>query len=194
LLLPVLYRASRLLVFLALVLPESEELDVRCSRSLLKVGTDSAFLSLWLLRRAFTFGWFMGALWVYMYFKVCLSRLPSGRVLTMKIDDWEVQMHIGQPVSFVLSNVVPFNELHLDLFLLCLTAKWTAQNNVTGGRTTMIVDHCYTLPHSSPTPQDSFSLLAYTDPKSSPVGYLLNPIQREPVCAALNSAILGGVY
>jgi len=58
----------------------------------------------------------------------------------------------------------------------------------------MIVDHCYTLPHSSPTPQDSFSLLAYTDPKSSPVGYLLNPIQREPVCAALNSAILGGVY
>ena len=39
--------------------------------------------------------------------------------------------------------------------------------------------------------QDSFSLLAYTDPHSSPVGYLLDPIQREPVCAALNSAILG---
>ena len=46
LLLPVLYRAPRLLVFLALVLPESDELDVRCSRSLLEVGTDSAFLSL----------------------------------------------------------------------------------------------------------------------------------------------------
>ena len=39
--------------------------------------------------------------------------------------------------------------------------------------------------------QDSFSLLAYTNPHSSPVGYLLDPIQREPVCAALNSAILG---
>ncbi len=39
--------------------------------------------------------------------------------------------------------------------------------------------------------QDSFSLLAYTDPRSSPVGYLLDPLQREPVCAALNSAILG---
>ena len=45
-----------------------------------------------------------------------------------------------------------------------------------------------------PTPsQDSFSLLAYTDPKTSPVGYLLDPIQREPVSAALNSAILGGL-
>ena len=39
--------------------------------------------------------------------------------------------------------------------------------------------------------QDSFSLLAYTDPRSSPVGYLLDPLQREPVCSALNSAILG---
>ena len=38
--------------------------------------------------------------------------------------------------------------------------------------------------------QDSFSLLAYTDPHSSPVRYLLQPSQREPVCAALNSAIL----
>ncbi|XP_064398306.1 ran-binding protein 10-like isoform X2 [Halichondria panicea] len=38
--------------------------------------------------------------------------------------------------------------------------------------------------------QDSFSLLAYTEPQSSPVGYLLDPIQREPVSAALNSAIL----
>ena len=43
---------------------------------------------------------------------------------------------------------------------------------------------------SSLSIQDSFSLLAYTDPHSSPVGYLLDPIQREPVCAALNSAIL----
>jgi hypothetical protein len=29
------------------------------------------------------------------------------------------------------------------------------------------------------------------EPRSSPVGYLLDPMQREPVCAALNSAILG---
>lgn len=39
--------------------------------------------------------------------------------------------------------------------------------------------------------QDAFSLLAYADPWSSPVGYQLDPVEREPVCAALNSAILG---
>ncbi|KAK2085283.1 Ran-binding protein 10 [Saguinus oedipus] len=39
--------------------------------------------------------------------------------------------------------------------------------------------------------QDAFSLLAYSDPWSCPVGQQLDPIQREPVCAALNSAILG---
>ncbi|KXJ22092.1 ran-binding protein 9 [Exaiptasia diaphana] len=38
--------------------------------------------------------------------------------------------------------------------------------------------------------QDAFSLLAYSDPWSSPVGYLLDPVQREPICSALNSAIL----
>ena len=38
---------------------------------------------------------------------------------------------------------------------------------------------------------DAFSLLAYGDPWSSPVGHQLDPVQREPVCAALNSAILG---
>jgi len=43
LLLPVLYCASCLLVSLAFVLAESDELGVRCSRSLLEVGTDSAF-------------------------------------------------------------------------------------------------------------------------------------------------------
>ncbi|XP_037644031.1 ran-binding protein 9 isoform X2 [Sebastes umbrosus] len=38
--------------------------------------------------------------------------------------------------------------------------------------------------------QDAFSLLAYSDPWSSPVGYQLDAIQREPVCSTLNSAIL----
>lgn len=41
--------------------------------------------------------------------------------------------------------------------------------------------------------QDAFSLLAYTDPSTSPVSYLLDPAQREPVCVAVNSAILGTV-
>lgn len=40
--------------------------------------------------------------------------------------------------------------------------------------------------------KDAFSLLAYSDPWSSPVGYQLDAIQREPVCSTLNSAILGG--
>uniref|UniRef100_A0A646QHE9 Ran-binding protein n=1 Tax=Hemiscolopendra marginata TaxID=943146 RepID=A0A646QHE9_9MYRI len=38
--------------------------------------------------------------------------------------------------------------------------------------------------------QDAFSLLAYADPWNSPLGYQLDPVQREPACAALNSAIL----
>uniref|UniRef100_A0A6J0U0M1 Ran-binding protein 9 n=1 Tax=Pogona vitticeps TaxID=103695 RepID=A0A6J0U0M1_9SAUR len=38
--------------------------------------------------------------------------------------------------------------------------------------------------------KDAFSLLAYSDPWSSPVGNQLDPIQREPVCSVLNSAIL----
>ncbi len=37
---------------------------------------------------------------------------------------------------------------------------------------------------------DAFSLLAYTDPSSSPVGWQLEPRERELVAAALNSAIL----
>ena len=41
--------------------------------------------------------------------------------------------------------------------------------------------------------QDAFSLLAYSDPWNSPVGAQLDPVQREPVCAALNSAILGKI-
>lgn len=38
--------------------------------------------------------------------------------------------------------------------------------------------------------QEAFSLLAYSDPWSSPVGGQLEAAGREPVCAALNSAIL----
>lgn len=39
--------------------------------------------------------------------------------------------------------------------------------------------------------QDAFSLLAYANPWNSPVGWQLDPQQRETVCARLNSAILG---
>ncbi|CAB1325704.1 unnamed protein product [Coregonus sp. 'balchen'] len=38
--------------------------------------------------------------------------------------------------------------------------------------------------------KDAFSLLAYSDPWTSPVGYQMDSIQREPVCSTLNSAIL----
>ena len=38
--------------------------------------------------------------------------------------------------------------------------------------------------------QDAFSLLAYSDPWSSPVGWQLSAKERESVSAALNSAIL----
>ncbi|CAF3601539.1 unnamed protein product [Rotaria sp. Silwood1] len=38
--------------------------------------------------------------------------------------------------------------------------------------------------------QDAFSLLAYPDPKSSPLAHLLEPSQRESISGILNSAIL----
>jgi hypothetical protein len=39
--------------------------------------------------------------------------------------------------------------------------------------------------------KDAFSLLAYPDPKLSPLAHLLEPSQRENVSSVLNSAILG---
>ncbi|XP_037788148.1 ran-binding protein 9-like [Penaeus monodon] len=44
--------------------------------------------------------------------------------------------------------------------------------------------------HNKKMLQDAFSLLAYNDPWNSPVGWQLDPLQREPVCQSLNSAIL----
>jgi hypothetical protein len=41
--------------------------------------------------------------------------------------------------------------------------------------------------------ENAFSLLAYADPWNSPVGWQLSPRQREPVSAALNSAILQSI-
>ena len=38
---------------------------------------------------------------------------------------------------------------------------------------------------------EAFSLLAYSDPWDSPVSAQLSVSGREPVCHALNSAILG---
>ncbi|OQV11484.1 Ran-binding protein 9 [Hypsibius exemplaris] len=39
--------------------------------------------------------------------------------------------------------------------------------------------------------KEAFSLMAYSDPWRSPLAHLLDPLQREPVCASLNSALLG---
>lgn len=39
--------------------------------------------------------------------------------------------------------------------------------------------------------QEAFSLLAYNNPRASPVGFLLDPQLREPLALELNSAILG---
>lgn len=39
--------------------------------------------------------------------------------------------------------------------------------------------------------QDAFSLIAYSNPWSSPLGWLLCPSRRENVSTSLNSAILG---
>uniref|UniRef100_A0A1A9X3G9 Ran-binding proteins 9/10 homolog n=1 Tax=Glossina brevipalpis TaxID=37001 RepID=A0A1A9X3G9_9MUSC len=42
--------------------------------------------------------------------------------------------------------------------------------------------------------QDAFSLIAYSNPWSSPLGWQLCPTKREIVCTALNSAILESMY
>lgn len=42
--------------------------------------------------------------------------------------------------------------------------------------------------------QDAFSLLAYSNPWNSPVGWQLDSQERETVCARLNSAILGEFF
>ena len=47
-----------------------------------------------------------------------------------------------------------------------------------------------TVPIHNPFLQDAFSLLAYSDPWSSPMGWQLSAKERESVSAALNSAIL----
>lgn len=52
-------------------------------------------------------------------------------------------------------------------------------------------DICWTL--STFDFQRAFSLMCYPDPWSSSVGDQLDPAGREPVCAQLNSAILGNI-
>lgn len=42
--------------------------------------------------------------------------------------------------------------------------------------------------------EETFSLLAYEDPKTSVVAHLLEPSGRVPVAEELNSAILGTIY
>ena len=55
----------------------------------------------------------------------------------------------------------------------------------------IVTFHCRQYAYSTLILQEAFSLLAYADPWDSPVGGQLNPAGREPVCAQLNSAILG---
>lgn len=50
-------------------------------------------------------------------------------------------------------------------------------------------EHCEN-PHNQKLIRDAFSLLAYHEPWSSPVGYQLDASQREPISALLNIAIL----
>lgn len=44
--------------------------------------------------------------------------------------------------------------------------------------------------HNKKMLQEAFSLMAYSDPRSSPVGYQLNAAERENVCQQLNTAIV----
>jgi len=51
-------------------------------------------------------------------------------------------------------------------------------------------NECGNNPSNEILMKEAFSLLAYNNPHDSPVGYLLDPIQREGICSALNSVIL----
>lgn len=54
-----------------------------------------------------------------------------------------------------------------------------------------IIAHVQSVDYICSIFQDAFSLLAYSNPWSSPLGWQLCPSRRETICAALNSAILG---
>lgn len=41
---------------------------------------------------------------------------------------------------------------------------------------------------------DAFALLAYANPAASPLSYLMDTSEREPIAAAVNSTILGSFY
>lgn len=51
-------------------------------------------------------------------------------------------------------------------------------------------NECGNNPGNEVLMKEAFSLLAYNNPHDSPVGYLLDPIQREGICSSLNSVIL----
>jgi len=51
-------------------------------------------------------------------------------------------------------------------------------------------NECGNNPSNEILMKEAFSLLAYNNPHDSPVGYLLDPIQREGICSSLNSVIL----
>lgn len=78
----------------------------------------------------------------------------------------DTHMHMW---TWIIGNPLPHDSSEILFFALC-------------GSVTQV---------SLSLSQDAFSLLAYSDPWNCPVGQQLDPIQREPVCAALNSAILG---
>eukprot|EP00898_Chlorokybus_atmophyticus_P003089 jgi/Chlat1/3781/Chrsp259S03945 len=58
------------------------------------------------------------------------------------------------------------------------------------GRTELITAADASSPDRQNMLQDVFSLLAYRDPSTSPMGYLMEPARRAQVAASLNSALL----
>ncbi|XP_050521165.1 ran-binding protein 9 isoform X1 [Daktulosphaira vitifoliae] len=104
------------------------------------------------------------------------SRIISnnGNEESMEID----QPEFHQPTKKVCGGSKPGVEKMLEfgreLFLLSLQLRQELGRNETNKK--ML--------------QDAFSLLAYSNPWNSPVGWQLESSQRDSVCAALNSAIL----
>ncbi|XP_018335747.1 ran-binding protein 9 [Agrilus planipennis] len=88
-------------------------------------------------------------------------------------EDMEIDSTVRKTCKPAVERILEFGKE-----LYCMSQRLKGEDNVNGQQNEKMLE-------------DAFSLLAYSNPWSSPVGWQLDPIQRESVCAFLNSAILG---
>ncbi|XP_026473235.1 ran-binding protein 9 isoform X3 [Ctenocephalides felis] len=121
------------------------------------------------------------------------------RIIESTIEDDGEDMGLWQPHFTLLSSErteISDNGGVVGLRQVCGGHKGGVERMLEFGRELSQLSH--KLQRDNPTAsrhnqkmlEDAFSLLAYSNPWASPLGWQLSPSRREPVCAALNSAIL----